>query len=116
MPGTIFGPLLRKAPGRTAKAPRAARSVERIGRQAMIARRDHCMTEIMRAEIMQFESERGHSASLIAKARQLLTRHWSVSSWRARADILRTAEWLIGVGTRGAEPAPRRSAVAGHLR
>ena len=32
------------------------------------------------------------------KARQLLTRHWAVASWRARADILRTAEWLIGVG------------------
>ena len=41
------------------------------------------------------------AASLFDKARQLLTRHWSVSSWRARADILRTAEWLIGVGNEG---------------
>jgi hypothetical protein len=97
MPRTIFRPLLRKAPGRTAKAPRAARSFERIGRQAMIDRRDHCM-----AEIVEFESWRGDSASLVDKARQLLTRHWSVSSWRARADILRTAEWLIGVGKKGA--------------
>jgi hypothetical protein len=101
MPRTMFRPLLRKAPGRTAKAPRAARSFERIGRQAMIDRRDHCMTEIV-----QFESRRGDSANLIDKARQLLTRHWSVSSWRARADILRTAEWLIGVGKKGAESAP----------
>jgi hypothetical protein len=67
----------------------------------MIDRRDHCM-----AEIVQFESGRGDSASLIDKARQLLTRHWSMSSWRARADILRTAEWLIGVGKKGAESAP----------
>jgi hypothetical protein len=69
----------------------------------MIDRRDHCM-----AEIMRFESRRGDFASLIDKARQLLTRHWSVSSWRARADILRTAEWLIGVGKKGAEFAPHQ--------
>ena len=66
----------------------------------MIDRRDQCM-----AEIAWFESERGDWGSLIDKARQLLTRHWSVSSWRARADILRTAEWLIGVGKQGADPA-----------
>jgi hypothetical protein len=101
MARATFRPLLLKAPGRTAKAPRAARSIERIGRQAMIDRRDRCM-----AEIARFESQQDHSASLIDKARQLLTRHWSVSSWRARADILRTAEWLIGVGKQGADIVP----------
>jgi hypothetical protein len=57
------------------------------------------------AEIARFFSEPGNSGSLFAKARQLLTRHWSASSWRARADILRTAEWLIGVGKKSAESA-----------
>ena len=98
MPRANFRPLLRKAPGRSAKAARATRSIERIGRQEMIDRRDSCM-----AEITQFGSQGGDSASLIDKARQLLTRHWSVSSWRSRADLLRTAEWLIGVGKKGLE-------------
>jgi hypothetical protein len=101
MSRTNLRPLLRKAPGRAAKAARATRSVERIGRQEMIDRRDCCM-----AEITQFGSQSGDSASLIEKARQLLTRHWSVSSWRSRADLLRTAEWLIGIGKKGAEAVP----------
>jgi hypothetical protein len=101
MSGTMFRPLLRKAPGRVAKAPRPARSVERIGRQAMIARRDHCMSEIARV------CPRPDAAdSLLEKARQLLTRHWAASSWRARTDILRTAEWLIGVGKKSADSIP----------
>jgi hypothetical protein len=59
------------------------------------------------AEIARFAPVPGDTGSLFDKARQLLTRHWSVSSWRARADILRTAEWLIGVGKKGAEALPR---------
>jgi len=98
MSRAIFQSLLRKPPGRKPQAPRAARAVERIARQALIDRRDHCM-----AEIVRFRCEPGHSDNLFEKARQLLTRHWSASSWRARADILRTAEWLIGVGRRGVE-------------
>ena len=100
MPRTIFRPLLRKAPGRKAKPPQATRSVAQIGRQTMINRRDHCMREIAR-----FWSDPGNSGRFFDKARQLLTRHWSVSSWRARADILRTAEWLIGIGKKGVESA-----------
>jgi hypothetical protein len=102
MPRTIFRPLLRKASGRKATSARATRSVEYIGRQTLIARRDHCM-----AEIAHFAPGPEHPGSLFDKARQLLTRHWSVSSWRARTDILRTAEWLIGVGKKGSEPVLR---------
>jgi hypothetical protein len=98
MARSMFQPLLRKAPERKPQASRAARPVERIARQALIDRRDHCM-----AEIARFWSEPGNSASLFEKARQLLTRHWSASTWRARADILRTAEWLVGIGKKGAE-------------
>ena len=97
MSRTMFRPLLHKPAGRKPQALRATRPVERIGRQALIDRRDHCM-----AEIARFWSEPGNSGSLFAKARQLLTRHWSASSWRARADILRTAEWLVGIGRKGA--------------
>jgi hypothetical protein len=95
----MLRPLLRRAPGRKSQAARATRPVERIARQALIDRRDRCMAEIARSW-----SEPGNSgSSLFGKARQLLTRHWSASSWRARADILRTAEWLVGVGKKGAE-------------
>jgi hypothetical protein len=92
----VVRPLLRKAPGRKSQPVRATRPVERIARQALIDRRDRCM-----AEIARFWSEPGNSGSLFAKARQLLTRHWSVSSWRGRADLLRTAEWLVVVGRKG---------------
>jgi hypothetical protein len=100
MSRTMFRPLLRKAAGRKPQAPRATRAVERIARQTLIDRRNHCM-----AEIARFWSESGNSAGLFEKARQLLTRHWSASTWRARADILRTAEWLVGIGKRGTESA-----------
>jgi hypothetical protein len=93
-----FHPLMQRAAGRTAKPVRATRLVERISRQTLIDRRDHCMAEITRGR-----SVAGEQGSLFDKARQLLTRHWSVASWRARADILRTAEWLIGVGKKGAD-------------
>jgi hypothetical protein len=100
MSRTMLRPLLRKPPGRKPQASRVARPVERIARQALIDRRDHCM-----AEIARFWCEPGNSGNLFEKARQLLTRHWSASSWRARADILRTAEWLIGIGKKGTESA-----------
>jgi len=102
MSRAIFQPILRKPPGRKPQAPRAARPVERIARQALLDRRDHCM-----AEIARLAPAPGDAANLVDKARQLLTRHWSVSSWRARVDILRTAEWLIGVGKKGAESVSR---------
>lgn len=101
MSRTILQPLLRKAPGRKSKAGRAIRPVERIPRQALIERRDRCMADI--ARVCSGPSD---AVSLFEKARQLLTRHWAAASWRARADILRTAEWLIGVGTKGAEATP----------
>jgi hypothetical protein len=97
MARTIFQPLLRKASGRTAKPTRVMRSVEPISRQALIDRRDRCMAEIARSW-----PQPSATSGLFEKARQLLTRHWAASSWRARADILRTAEWLIGVGKRSA--------------
>jgi hypothetical protein len=97
MSRTMLRPLLRRAPGRKSQAPRATRPVERTARQALIDRRDRCM-----AEISRFWSEPGNSGSLFEKARQLLTRRWSASSWRGRADILRTAEWLIGIAKKGA--------------
>ena len=95
---TTFRPLLRKASGRKSQPSRPTRSGERIARQALIDRRDRCM-----AEIAHFWSGPENSGRLFEKARQLLTRHWSASSWRARADILRTAEWLVGIGKKGAE-------------
>jgi hypothetical protein len=95
---TTFRPLLRKASGRKPQASRPTRSGGRIARQELIERRDHCM-----AEIARLSSEAGNSGSLFEKARQLLTRHWSTSTWRARTNLIRTAEWLISIGKKGAE-------------
>ena len=90
-------PRFRKKAGRTPKPARAARSVERIDRRSLIERRDQCMREIA-----PLQASTDTSGELASKARQLLTRHWASSSWRYRADILRTAEWLLGVGKRRA--------------
>jgi hypothetical protein len=94
---TALRPPLHKRAGRKAKPSRAARSVERIDRRSLIERRDQCMRDIA-----PLQAGTDTSGDLANKARQLLTRHWVSSSWRCRADILRTAEWLIGVGKRRA--------------
>jgi hypothetical protein len=94
MSDAILRPLLRKAPGRKKAPISPRRSVERIGRQEMIARRDYCMTAIAR-----HHTEPNPNAFFV-KARTLLTRHWYPASWRSRADILRNAEWLVRVGER----------------
>lgn len=41
----------------------------------------------------------------VEKALQLLTRDWSLATWRSRADILRTVDWLLRM-----ERARRRAA------
>src|SRR5262245_25534774 len=97
MSGEALQLLLRKKSGRTTRPARALRSVEHIRRADLIERRSVCM-----AEIARWRSGTDVSESLTGKAQQLLTRHWSTSSWRARADILRTAEWLVGVSKNAA--------------
>jgi hypothetical protein len=99
MPHSNLRPSLRKAAGRKPQPTRPTRAVERIARQALIDRRDRCIAEIACA------GADWNSGSLFEKARQLLTRHWSASTWRSRADLIRTAEWLVGVGKRSAESA-----------
>jgi hypothetical protein len=92
MAGDVLRLLLRKKTGQAPTTARTVRPVKRISRGIMIERRDRCMTEIAR-----LRSDETTSGSLANKARQLLTAHWATSSWRARADILRTAEWLLGI-------------------
>jgi hypothetical protein len=108
MSDAILRPLLRKAPGRKKAPVSPRRSVERIGRQEMIARRDHCMTAIGR------HHTKPNPNAFFVKARTLLTRRWYPASWRSRADILRNAEWLVRVGEKlsqaGHAAFPRRTA------
>ena len=40
-----------------------------------------------------------HPNAMIDKAHRLLTRHWGKSDWASRADILKTVDWLLKVGT-----------------
>jgi hypothetical protein len=91
----------RNSAGRAAKTSAVLRPTKRIGRQSLIERRDLCMAEIARRN-----GETGDARNLSTKARQLLTRHWWSSSWRARADVLRAAEWLLGIGRSGS-PRPK---------
>jgi hypothetical protein len=97
MSGDVLRLLLRNKTGRTSKPAHGARPIERISRKETIERRDHCI-----AEITRLRSDTNASGNLADKALQLLTRHWSVSSWRARGDILRTAEWLLGISRKAA--------------
>jgi hypothetical protein len=99
MPGGMLQLLLHKNTGRTPKPTRVARSIPRIGRAALIERRDGCMAEIGRLRV-----NGDASSDLATKALQLLTAHWATSSWRARQDILRTAEWLLGISRKAADP------------
>jgi hypothetical protein len=98
MAGSVFRPPLLKKAGRTPQPQCVARSVVRIGRHAMIERRDHCMSVVA-----QLRNDARASGVLANKVRQLLTRHWAASSWRSRADLLRTAEWLVGIVRKSAE-------------
>jgi hypothetical protein len=88
-------PPLRKRAGRTASPARAARSVGRISRLSMLERREGCLADIARLRS-------GASSPLLDKAQQLLTRYWWPASWRCRADVLRSAEWLVRISGRNA--------------
>jgi hypothetical protein len=92
MSHAVFKPLLRQARAQKTRPAATKRPIKRIGRQEMIERRDRCMTEIAH------HRDESIPNTFFAKARHLLTRHWYPSSWRARADILRSAEWLVRVG------------------
>jgi hypothetical protein len=93
MPGTIARPPSRKS-GRTPASSRG-RAIPRFARATVIERREICLGEIAR-----LRNGRTISQSLAEKALRLLTQHWSASSWPLRSDIVRTAEWLVGVGRR----------------
>jgi hypothetical protein len=46
--------------------------------------------------------------SFVHKAQTLLTRDWSHATWRSRANILRTVDWLLNVDrARRASPQSR---------
>jgi hypothetical protein len=93
MPATNLRPLSRKGSRRKPDFPLALKPARRPKRQAMIDQRDRCI-----AELARFRNGLA-SNCFFEKALQLLTRHWSASSWHVRAEILRTAEWLIQVGS-----------------
>ena len=57
------------------------------------------------AELTMLRELRGPSARAVETARLLLTRSWAKASWRARQQLLRSANWLVSVEyNRGAQP------------
>ena len=81
---------------RTAKCANSSRRAQVKGpldANAIDRKRTECMREIER-----LRSAMG-STPFIEKANQLLLpRYWAGANWRARAEILRTVEWLLGMG------------------
>lgn len=100
MAGDVLRALLRKKSG-TPRTGRGLASPKRIRRDAVIERRDRCMTQLG-----LLRHGKNVSGTLADKAHHLLTAHWAASSWRARADILRTAEWLLGISRKVGCPSP----------
>jgi hypothetical protein len=55
----------------------------------ILAKRDRLIGEL------RFLRDRGESSKFVDNAQQLLTRWWSRSSWSAREELLKSAEWLL---------------------
>ena len=56
------------------------------------------------ATIATFRKLTNETNSFIEKAQRLLTTHWAPASWNARAEILKTVDWLVRLGTSQSEP------------
>jgi hypothetical protein len=72
--------------------------IQTLDEKAISAKRAECMREIER-----LRAALGSTPFVDKAYRLLLPRYWAAASWKARADILKTVEWLIamslGVGT-----------------
>lgn len=64
------------------------------------------------ATIATFRKLTNETNAFIEKAHRLLTSHWALASWSARAEILKTVDWLVRVGTTQSEPQQARAADA----
>jgi hypothetical protein len=82
----------RKKVGGLVRPVHVSRPVERIPRESLIDRRQKCIEEIARLRLST-----NTSGNLLDKAGRLLTKYWADSTWGRRADILRSAEWLLGI-------------------
>jgi len=56
------------------------------------------------ATIATFRQLTHETNAVIEKAQRLLTTHWAPASWAARAEILKTVDWLLRLGT--SQPTP----------
>ena len=71
---------------------------EKLDENAISAKRAECLREIER-----LRATLGATPFVDKAHRLLLPRYWAAATWRGRADILKTVQWLIamsvGVGT-----------------
>ena len=51
------------------------------------------------SELLRLREQQG-SSKLIENAQQLLTRWWASASWKAREELLKSANWLLRVEKR----------------
>jgi hypothetical protein len=69
---------------------RAPKSSYKARVQALASQREQRM-----AEINALLRQRVVAGSFVDKAQTLLTNSWSKATWRSRASILRTVDWLL---------------------
>ena len=93
MLSTKFRPIQRT--GLPLKTCKASPARNQLSHRALLNERENCI-EMLK----QFGAARERSV-FFDKAMILLTRHWAGTSWAHRASLLRSADWLIRMGSRG---------------
>ncbi|HXL69141.1 MAG TPA: hypothetical protein VN930_10300 [Xanthobacteraceae bacterium] len=78
--------------GKNRASHRPERAPESLDADAISHRRAECMREIERLRAVL-----GPTPFVDKAHRLLLPRYWAAASWKGRADILKTVEWLIAL-------------------
>lgn len=82
----------------------AAQAPSKISTNAILARREKLI-----AEVKNLEEKCQLSSRSVGNMRRLLTRKWGESDWQARLQILKSANWFIGLQTALSSGGPQRA-------
>jgi hypothetical protein len=82
----------RQGKSRASHRPKRAAAPKTLDADAISHRRAECMREIE-----QLRATLGSTPFVDKAHRLLLPRYWAAATWKGRADILKTVEWLIAM-------------------
>lgn len=82
----------RQGKRRASHRPERAPAAEALDADTISHRRAECMRQIE-----QLRTVLGPTPFVDKAYRLLLPRYWAAASWKARADILKTVDWLIAM-------------------